>query len=176
MVRVAERRDAIRHELMSTPEHVALCHWNANVDNAWFWRESGALRCGLMDWGCVARMNVAMALWGALSAASTDLWSHHVDALLVHFMDEFSAAGAAALDPRRLERQLVLYACLMGITWLLDAPAYIERQVPQLASVESRLDPRLRDNETARVQLQMLTNVLGLFARHDITRLLGETD
>ncbi len=176
VVRVAERRDAIRHELMSTPEHVALCHWNANVDNAWFWRESGALRCGLMDWGCVARMNVAMALWGALSAASTDLWSHHVDALLVHFMDEFSAAGAAALDPRRLERQLVLYACLMGITWLLDAPAYIERQVPQLASVESRLDPRLRDNETARVQLQMLTNVLGLFARHDITRLLGETD
>ena len=29
---------------------IALCHWNANIDNAWFWREpDGALRCGLID-------------------------------------------------------------------------------------------------------------------------------
>jgi hypothetical protein len=31
------------------------------------------LRCGLMDWGCVSRMNVVMALWGALCAAETTM-------------------------------------------------------------------------------------------------------
>ncbi len=175
VVRVAAQADAIRRELISHEAHVALCHWNANVDNAWFWREGGILRCGLMDWGCVGRMNVAMSLWGALSAASTALWNEHFDTLLSHYAGAFAATGAEPLDRPALERQLLLYASLMGITWLLDAPAYIERQVPQLASVRSRFDPPIRDNEIARVQLQMLTNVLHLWARHDMGRLLEET-
>jgi hypothetical protein len=30
---------------------IALCHWNGNIDNAWFYRDAdGALHCGLMDW------------------------------------------------------------------------------------------------------------------------------
>jgi hypothetical protein len=175
VVRVSQGADAIRAELMSTPAHIALCHWNANVDNAWFWRERGAQRCGLLDWGCVGRMNVAMALWGALSAASTSMWNEHLDTLLARFVSEFAASGTEALDPITLKRQLVLYACLMGITWLLDAPAYIERQVPELASLQSRFDPPIRDNEIARVQLQMLTNVLNLWQRNDIARLLDQT-
>src|SRR5690606_23178185 len=125
VVRVAAHAEAIRDELLSTPAHIALCHWNANVDNAWFWREGGELRCGLMDWGCVGRMNVAMALWGALSAASTPLWSEHLDTLLLRFAAGFAAAGAEPLDLPTLKRQLLLYAGLMGITWLLDAPAWI---------------------------------------------------
>jgi hypothetical protein len=172
VVRLAGHADAIRRELVGQTAHVALCHWNANVDNAWFWRDGGVLRCGLMDWGCVGRMNLAMALWGALSAASTALWHEHLDALLAHFGRMYAETGAEPLDPIVLRRQLVLYASLMGITWLLDAPAYIERQVPKLSSLRSRFDSPIRDNEVARVQLQMLTNVLILWARHDIGRLL----
>jgi hypothetical protein len=174
VVRVAAHADAIRRELSAQDTHVALCHWNANVDNAWFWRDGGTLHCGLMDWGCVGRMNIAMSLWGALSAASTMLWDDHVDTLLSGYASAFAAAGAEPLDLPTLERHLLLYASLMGVTWLLDAPAYIERQVPELAALDSRYDPRLRDNEVARVQLQMLGNVLGLWARHDIGRLLDE--
>ena len=71
------------------PECVALCHWNANVDNAWFWRDAdNVLNCGLMDWGCVSQMNVGMAIWGAMSGAETDLWNHHLDDLLHVFVAE----------------------------------------------------------------------------------------
>ena len=163
---LSERADAIRRDLMSTPTHIALCHWNANIDNAWFWRDGAALRCGLMDWGCVGQMNVAMSLWGALSAAQTGLWDQHLDTLLEGYAREFAAMGAEPLHLPTLKRQLLLYAGWMGITWLLDAPAYIERQVPQLAALSSRFDTPIRDNESARVQLQMLTNVLNLLERH----------
>ena len=87
-----EREPAVWEELRNSPDLVALCHWNANVDNAWFWRDdAGALQCGLMDWGCVGRMNVAMAIWGAMCSAETDLWDHHLDELLTCFADEYHA-------------------------------------------------------------------------------------
>ncbi len=173
VLRIAAHADAIRHELMSTADHIGLCHWNANVDNAWFWRNAqGRLECGLLDWGCAGRMNVAMALWGALSAARTELLQTQLDTLLVGFGREFSQSGATPLNMPLLRRQLLLYAGLMGVTWLLDAPAYIESQVPELANLRSRFDAALRENEVARVQLQMLTNVLVLWERHSIPDLL----
>ncbi len=127
VVRVSERVEEIRHDLLSTSAHIALCHWNANVDNAWFWRDGAALRCGFMDWGCVGQMNVAMSLWGALSAAQTALWDQHLDPLLEGYAREFAATGTEPLHLPTLKRQLLLYAGWMGITWLLDAPACIER-------------------------------------------------
>ena len=77
------REDAprfVRHEpavwryLSGDPNYVALCHWNANVDSAWLWRDAkNVLHCGLMDWGCVSQMNMAMAIWGAMSGAETEM-------------------------------------------------------------------------------------------------------
>jgi hypothetical protein len=46
--RFLEHELAIKEFLHSKPEFIALCHWNANVDNAWFWRNArGELECGL---------------------------------------------------------------------------------------------------------------------------------
>lgn len=168
-VRFPRHEAAIRAHLQAQADAIALCHWNANVDNAWFWREpSGELACGLMDWGCASRMNVAMALWGCLSAADTALWDRHFDVLLDLFVDELHRSGGARLDRRRLEDQLLLYVALMGLNWLLDAPAYLRSLVPELQAITDRRDPRLRDNEAARSQLQMLTNVLYLWQGRDI--------
>ena len=64
VTRFPEHEKAIWRWLAADSDCVALCHWNANVDNAWFWRRDGDLECGLMDWGCVGQMNVAMAIWG----------------------------------------------------------------------------------------------------------------
>ncbi len=33
------RVDRLWELLGADPDYVALCHWNANVDNAWFWRD-----------------------------------------------------------------------------------------------------------------------------------------
>jgi hypothetical protein len=166
---IHRRYDAIITTLSVTTDHVALCHWNANVDNAWFWRDdAGTVACGLLDWGCVSEMNVAMALWGALCSAENDVWEGSFDDLLRHFADEFRRAGGPALDLTLLRTQVVLYATVMGVTWLLDAPAYITAVVPDLTDVPDRYDPRISDNEVARTQLRMLTNFLGLWAAHDV--------
>lgn len=164
-----QARELIRQEaavwdyLRGAEDYIALCHWNANVDNAWFWQAGDELRCGLMDWGCVSQMNVAMAIWGALSGAETDLWDDHLDALLASFCDEVRGSGGPKLDPAGLRRQLVMYATLMGITWLLDVPALLRKRIPDIGPQMTRTDERIRNDEGVRAPLQMLTNVLNVW-------------
>lgn len=154
--------------LGSRPGLVALCHWNANVDNAWFWRDAGgALRCGLLDWGCVGPMNVAMALWGALCGAETAMWDEHVGELYVHFDEEFRRCGGLPLDRDELSRHVLLYAAVMGMTWLLDVPGYVRAAAPGLSATSTRMDPQIADVESVRCRLQMLVNVLNLWERSD---------
>lgn len=52
------------------------------------------LQCGLMDWGCVSQMNVAMAIWGAMSGAETDMWNRDLDDLQQLFTVEAASAAA----------------------------------------------------------------------------------
>jgi hypothetical protein len=163
--------------LASQPECIALCHWNANVDNGWFWRNTeGELECGLMDWGNVSQMNVAMALWGCLSAAETDLWNNHLEELLQLFTLEFENCGGAALDIEELKLHILLYAGTMGLTWLLDAPPLILELVPELPEVQSRFDVRIRHVEAARAQLQIMTVFLNLWETQDMGRVLNRLE
>nr|WP_234783577.1 hypothetical protein [Mycolicibacterium celeriflavum] len=162
-------------QLADDADYLALCHWNANVDNAWFWHDAGGeLRCGLMDWGCVSRMNVAMAIWGSLSAAETSLWDTYFDELLEMFCREMGASGGPVLSRETIERHLVLYAALMGVTWLLDVPALIRKRVPDAGPHTTRTDPRIKDDEAVRAPLQMLTNVLNLWETRSIAANLAD--
>ncbi|HEX2212557.1 MAG TPA: hypothetical protein VHH12_03685 [Mycobacterium sp.] len=168
------RESDIWRHLADAVDYLALCHWNANVDNAWFWRTAdGKLRCGLMDWGCVSRMNVAMAIWGSLSGAETALWDDDLDDLLAMFCEEVSRSGGPALDAAVLERHLVLYATLMGVSWLLDVPALIRKRLPDAGPHTTRYDPRIKDDEGVRAPLQMLTNVLNLWETRGGTTVLA---
>jgi hypothetical protein len=175
VARFPEHESAIRQLLHSRPELIALCHWNANVDNAWFWRNArGELECGLLDWGHVSQMNVAMALWGSLSAAEIELWDCHFEELLALFVAEFRSCGSPALDVEELKLHLWLYIALMGLAWLLDVPALVQTQMPSLAEVESRIDPRLKANEAARVRLQMMSTFLHLWKTRDFPAVLDQ--
>jgi len=159
--------------LASQPEFIALCHWNANIDNSWFWRNNaGDLECGLMDWGNVSQMNVAMALWGCLSAAETDLWNNHLEELLQLFTLEFENCGGGALDMDELKLHILLYAGTMGLAWLLDAPALLVKLIPDLADVNSRFDPRIAEVEAARAQLQIMSVFLHFWETQDLGKLL----
>jgi hypothetical protein len=165
----------IREILAGRPEMIALCHWNANIDNAWFWRdENGARQCGLLDWGNVSRMNLAMGLWGCLSGAELRLWDKHLDELLALFAAEYRRGGGAQLEPDELDRHMALYAISMGIQWLLDVPAYLRRRLPDMAGAADRHDPALAGDETARTRLQMLCVFLNLWQQRDFDRLLPE--
>lgn len=172
-VRVPALESKIHQELAGTGEHIALSHWNANIDNAWFWTgPNGMLHCGLLDWGCAGRMNIAMAIWGALSGAETALWDRHFDELLARFVDEFHRSGGPRLCIEILKRQVLLYAGLMGLNWLLDVPATLLKTIPDLAQVQNRNDARIRDHEAARTQLHMLIVFLNLWQTRGFGRAL----
>jgi hypothetical protein len=173
VARFPEHAEAIKALLGSNPDFIALCHWNSNIDNAWFWRDgAGALHCGLMDWGHASQMNVAMALWGSLSAAETSLWDDHLDGLLALFVAEYHASGGPLIDVRELKLHVELYVALMGLAWLLDAPPLIQSAVPELAEIENRHDPRIEGNELARAQLHLMTVFLNLWQREDFAKVL----
>jgi hypothetical protein len=175
--RFMELEPFAREVLRSRPEFVALCHWNANIDNAWFWRNAaGEIECGLMDWGHVSQMNVAMALWGCMSAAETELWNNHLDELLALFVAEFRSCGGPALDVAELKLHLALYAATMGLAWLLDAPPLILAQIPDLSDVKNRFDPRFLADEHARTQLQIMTVFLNLWDTQNFGQVLARLE
>lgn len=169
--RFARHEQTIARLLAEDSDYVALCHWNANIDNAWFWRDTdGILRCGLMDWGCVGQMNLGMALWGAMSGAETYLWDNHLDELLRLFVTEFHRCGGPELDPARLRRHALLYAAAMGVAWLLGVPAVMRKRFEAIP--DSRMHPVIRNDESVRAPLQMLSNLLFLWERHRVGELL----
>lgn len=168
-----EHQHAIKHFLTADPALIALCHWNANIDNAWFWRdENGTLQCGLMDWGRVGQMNVALALWGTLSAAEPDMLDEQLNSLLALFLREYAAHGGPSISLQKLQDHMFLYVATMGMAWLLDAPPIIRAQIPDLSPAHDRFDRRFKENEAARTQLHMLTNVLNLWQRRGFGRIL----
>jgi hypothetical protein len=173
--RIAHHEQAVTGQLAADSDYVALCHWNANVDNAWFWRDAdGVLHCGLLDWGCVGQMNVGMAIWGAMSGAETEMWNDHLDELLHLVVAEVHRCGGPDLDPDRLRRHTLLYAAAMGVAWLLDVPALIRKRFGADLPA-NREDPRIKDDESVRAPLQMLSNLLNLWHRHRIGDLLDAT-
>jgi hypothetical protein len=158
----------IKRFLQSDPDLIALCHWNAHIDNAWFWQDgSGALQCGLMDWGRVRPLNLAFALWGSLSGAPLEIWEQHLDELLDLFTDELAAGGGPRLDPVTLRLHLDLYVAMMGLAWMLPAPKRILLRLPEAAVAGGPHDPVFRTSETARNQLHIFTLVLSLWRAHD---------
>ena len=155
---------AIADHLAHAARYGALCHWNANIDNAWFWREpDGALRCGLMDWGNSRVMNIGIALAGSLMAAEPEFLVAHLDELLRCYVDAFAAECGEVLDLGELRDHMFLQIASSGLLWLIDAPAMILRNCPDLAAAKSRFDPRLQRDELLRNQLLMLTVFLSLW-------------
>ena len=175
MPRFLEHERRIKSFLTGDPDLIALCHWNANIDNAWFWRDgTGALHCGLMDWGRVGQMNIALALWGTLSAAEPDMLDAELDNLLSLFLREYEAHGGPAIALPRLQAHMFLYIATMGMAWLLDAPPIIRAQLPDLSPDHDRFYEGFRTSEAARTQLHMLTNVLSLWQRRDFGSFLAQ--
>lgn len=133
---------AIQRELTADPDLVALCHWNAHIDNCFFWRDgSGELQCGLIDWGRVGQITLGSVLWGALSAADHAIWEHHLGELLALFVAEYAASGGPSLAVDRLERHLVLHMAAMGTARVLAFPEIIRFRLPECVVADGPLDP-----------------------------------
>ena len=168
----AERQEEIWRFLSSRPEMIALCHMNANIDNAWFWRDSqGALQAGLIDWGSVGQMSVASSIWGCIGAAEPETHDRYLDELLDLFVAEYARAGGPTLDRRALAQHLDLHVTMSALH-MTTAPPAILREVPDPGVAADRYDPIFTANETARVQLKVTVALLNMWARRDLGRLL----
>jgi hypothetical protein len=167
-VRFLRHERTIKHFLHADRDFIALCHYNANIDNAWFWRDcAGVLRCGLLDWGRVRQMNVAYALWGCLCAASLEIWDRHLDELLTLFVEELQTHGGPRLDIAQLRLHLHFYVATIGLALMMDTPALILSRQPEAVSARDPLDPILRRNEVARGFLHVFTSFLNFWQSQD---------
>ncbi|MFV8819521.1 hypothetical protein [Haliea sp. E17] len=163
------RGDAVRRLIFSEMDLISLCHWNANIDNAWFWRNGeGELECGLLDWGHVGQMSVAQTIYGGFSGAENDLWDDHLEDIVATFADEYARCGGPQLDPVQLQEHVLLMTGWMGIAYLMDYPSVLEKRVENLAGVSDYRDAPIRDNEDARVPLHMLSMFLNQWQTRDI--------
>ena len=167
-LRFLEHEAAIKRYLHGNPNFIALCHWNAHIDNAWFWRDDAdQLHCGLLDWGRVRQLNLAYPLWGCLSGAPLEIWDDHLDDLLVLFARELHAHGGPRLDIAELRLHLQLYVATMGLAGMLIAPERILFRLPEAVQASGPRDPLFRKSEQARNFLHIYTNFLNLWRTHD---------
>lgn len=157
---------AVRHFLHHDSRFVALCHWNTNIDNAWFWRDDdGGLHCGLLDWGMVRQMNVGYGLWGGLSASGLDFLGRELDGLLRHYVDELNRHGGPRVEPEELALHFNLSVALLGMALMLDTPALVTSRVPDIANASGPHDPLLRADPVSHGFLQVSINFLNLWER-----------
>ena len=167
-VRFLAHEREVMHFLHDDADYIALCHWNANIDNAWFWRdEAGTLQCGLFDWGGVRQFNLCYAIWGCLLAAPRQLWDDHFDELLAIFLAELRANGGPALDAATFKLHLGLYVAVKGLASALVAPERILLRMPNVAEVAGPFDPLLQANPRAFNFLHVFINFLNVWHSFD---------
>ncbi len=172
---VLEHELAIRTYLNGQADCIALCHWNMNLDNAWFWTDgAGELHAGLLDWGSVGQMNVAQSFYGMYCAAETDFLNVHKRSLIGLFVDEYRKSGGPAIDVDEFANLVKLSVAVLGIAWILDAPSLIEIQIPDIDTVKDRYDTRLMNDFLARAQLQLLIVMLNEWQVDDIGTVLRQ--
>jgi hypothetical protein len=166
---VLDLEDAIRRELNHAPGMVALCHWNLNLDNAWFERQpDGTLTAGLLDWGSVGQMNIAQSFFGITCAAEPDFLARHERELVELFVDRFAAAGGPVVTADRMHFLVKLSMAVLGTAWMLNAPAIVAGELPDFAAVSDRFDPRLTGNFLARAQAHLLMVFISEWQNQDV--------
>jgi hypothetical protein len=166
--RIRAHEASIQRFLRGNSDLIALCHWNAHIDNAWFWRNSaGALHCGLIDWGRVNQITMGAALWGCLSAAHHDIWEHHLDELLALFAGEYHEHGGARIATEELEMHLMLHVASMGVARVLAFPEIVLFRLPEAATAAGPRDPMFLRSDPARNCLHIYTVFLNLWRTRD---------
>lgn len=168
---VIAAQERIRELLYGNPELIAFAHWNANIDNCWFWRNGdGELQCGFLDWANAGQISVAQAINGAISGARPLVWNQHLDELLTVFIDTFADQGGPRLSLKELRLHTQLIVAVSGVAYAMGAPVALEREIENLDALQSDQDHAFLVHENARIQLHMMTKMLNLWQ----TQALGD--
>lgn len=165
--KIRDHEDVIQRYLTGNPRMVALCHWNAHIDNVWFWRDDQGIHCGLIDWGRVGQITLGSALWGGLSAAHHDIWDFHLRELLELFVQEYHEHGGPHIAVEELEFHLALHMATMGVARVLAFPEVVEFRLPECVNATGPYDPMFHAVDPARNCRQVYVNFLQHWRRMD---------
>lgn len=166
--RIRTHEAEIQRFLTGNRDMIALCHWNAHIDNCFFVRHpDGELQCGFIDWGRVGQITFGSALWGGLSAAHHDIWDCHIDELIALFAQEYAMHGGPEISPAMLKFHLTLHMAAMGVARVLAFPEIVRFRLPQCMDAMGPRDEMFRDVDAARNCLQVYTNFLQFWHRED---------
>ncbi len=168
--RICDHEAELQRFLTGDPDMIALCHWNAHVDNCIFHRDDrGRLDCGFIDWGRVGQITLGSVLWGALSAAHHSIWDEHIDELLALFAAEYHAAGGPPITAEALDLHLALHMATMGVARVLAFPEIIEFRLPACVHAAGPDDPMFEPvtADAARNCRQVYVNLLQHWRRRD---------
>jgi hypothetical protein len=170
---VFDKESDIHRYINGQSDLIALCHFNMNIDNAWFWRDAnGERQCGLLDWGLVSQMNVAHSFFGMACGAEQDFLAVHEEGLMVQFLDEYQAQGGPRGSLESFTRCVHLAAALKGVAWMLGGLLSIRAELTAMDNLKDRYDPRIADHFLRRINLQYWITFLSGWRRNDIGRIV----
>ncbi len=173
VIAFSTNEQAVRRFLHDDPDFIALCHWNSNIDNAWFWRgAAGELHCGLLDWGMVRQMNVGYSLWGGLSASAPDFLARNLDSLLARFAAELADKGGPQLPLDKLGLHFDMSLAILGLSLMIDTPTLAKARLPELGSASSLHDRLLLSEPVVHGFLQVSLNFLHLWRERQLGKSL----
>ncbi|MDG2003735.1 MAG: hypothetical protein P8J20_10425 [Novosphingobium sp.] len=163
---------ALQRFLKGNPDMIALCHWNAHIDNCFFWSpensgEAGERQCGFIDWGRVGQLTFGSVLWGGLSAAHHTIWEDHLDELLALFVSVYAEHGGPVITAEALEQHLMVHMATMGVARVLAFPEVITFRCPDIEQATGVLDPRIQSIDPARNSLHIYTMYLKTWHARD---------
>jgi hypothetical protein len=113
-------------------------------------------------------MSIGQAFYGMTCCAEIGFLNEHRCGLLQMLIAEYAANGGPCLDLEELMFIHKLGVVLLGVAFVLDAPALVEGQIPDLSVVKDRYDPEIADNFLGRVELQILALFLNEWQIGDI--------
>lgn len=152
---------AMSYYSMVIPEFYSIAHPNAQIDNAFYWRDGeGNVQCGLLDFGGVGFMPIPTAIANGWIGAESDMMDEHEERLIQAFIDEYAKITGFRFDHQdlwmhiKLAHATVLPGCCANVGTLISK-AVDPKDWPRITS---RRDPLIDDNFLARcyfVQIEM---------------------
>lgn len=153
--------------MSAIPEYFALCHPNAQVDNAFYWKsDAGEVQCGLLDWGGISHANIPTCLGNGWMGAEPEVMEEHEEKLIQLFVDEYEKVTGFRFDCEHLHMCMklaqcaVFYGCCANIGMCLRI---FKRDVWR--TITGRKDPKIDENFLLRcywVQVYLWLKMWGL--------------
>jgi hypothetical protein len=153
--------------LYAMREYFSLCHPNAQVDNAFYWKTaSGETQCGLLDWGGVNFNNIPTCIGNGWMGAEPEVMEEHEKKLVELFCDEYEKASGFRFDADhmhlclKLSQCVVFYGCCANIGMCLRI-----FKKDEWGKMKGRKDPRIDENFLLRcyfVQVHLWLKMWGL--------------